>query len=336
MMYSSGRKGRRRLRRALVISIAAHVMVVAAIALLLNVPVKKPDVRRGEPLFVELQNPDERSPLGNPAMHEPGPPAPPIAARPAPKREVVPPAPPRSAPPKSTAAKSTPTPPTPKSPPAPEPTREPPRVASAPAEAKTPASDAAAKAEPAPRAPTPAQPPTETARPAPSESPRVASVPRDNGSVARPAPDLRALKGGGGGGRGGGRGGIEGEPIPLDSSDPKFNEYLDRLRRMIKAKWNYPCVRNPDTHACDYKEAELIVEFGILRDGKLQFVDIRRASGPGLELYDDYAVNAIKLASPFPPPPTSMIASMKSGSTGIAIAGHFVYRVEVSFGSLLR
>lgn len=137
--------------------------------------------------------------------------------------------------------------------------------------------------------------------------------------------------GGGGGGRGGGWGGIEGEPIPLDSKDPKFNDYLDRVRRAIKANWGYPCVKNTATHECEYKTASLRVAFGILKNGRLQVVEVRNSSG--LPIYDDYAVNAIKLASPFPEVPASMI---RNGSAGLPILATFNYVSETSLVNLLR
>jgi TonB family protein len=204
-----------------------------------------------------------------------------------------------------------------------------------PKSAEPPPGPAPAAAETAPR-PSPA--------PAPSsggEQPRVASVPRGDsgaGGAPRATPDLRAaLRRGGGGGAGGlgiARGGIEGEPIPLDTDDPKYNDYLDRIRRMIKAKWGYPCVKSPLTRECEYKTTHLVVEFGILKDGRLQFVDVRQSSG--LPIYDDYAVNAIKLAEPFPDVPSAMMSSMKKQSTGIAILARFNYVVETSLTNLLR
>jgi hypothetical protein len=156
----------------------------------------------------------------------------------------------------------------------------------------------------------------------------------------RPAPDIRAAlrRGSGGegtpGGRGAGRGGIEGEPIPLDSRDPRYNDYLDRIRRMIKAKWSFPCVRDDRTRECDYKSTELTIHFGILKNGKLAFVEVVQHSA--FPIYEDYAVNAIKLAEPFPDVPASMMASMKTGSTGVPILAKFVYQVETSITSILR
>ena len=146
-------------------------------------------------------------------------------------------------------------------------------------------------------------------------------------------PDMRsALRRGAGGGAGGtsdGRGGIEGEPIPLDSRDPRYSDYLDRIRRMIKEKWGYPCVKNDSTQECEYKTALLVIEFGIARDGKVPFVNVIRTSG--FPIYDDYAVNAIKFAQPFPKVPDTM-----GSRSGVPIVATFSYQVDRSLVNLLR
>ncbi|HET9491894.1 MAG TPA: TonB family protein [Methylomirabilota bacterium] len=163
----------------------------------------------------------------------------------------------------------------------------------------------------------------------------MALAPTPTPAPEPPPIDIRsALRGGGAGGRGGGRGGIEGEPIPLDSTDTRYNDYLDRLRRRIKANWGFPCVKNDRTRECEYSTASLVVEFGILKDGRLQFVDVVQSSG--LPIYDDYAVNAIKLGSPFPVVPPQMLVSMRRGSAGIAITARFNYVVDTSLTNLLR
>ena len=278
-------------------SLALHLVVVGAL-----VWVKPPssDVRlkRGEPLFVELPEADETALKGLPGGAAPGSPkapaprpAPP-AAKPAPARAAIAKAPPP--------ARATELP------------REKPEVASA--------SKPAEQSKEAPR---------EAAEPA--TPPRVASAPPGR----EPAPDIRSTPRpgapgtGGAGGGGEGRAGIEGEPIPLDSKDPKYNDYLDRVRRMIKAKWAYPCVKDATGH-CDYKSTQLVIEFGILKDGRVPFVVVRQASD--FDIYDEYAVNAIKLASPFPPVPDAMTGNR----TGIPILATFSYIVESSLTNLLR
>jgi periplasmic protein TonB len=126
-----------------------------------------------------------------------------------------------------------------------------------------------------------------------------------------------------GGGLVGGRGGIEGEPIPLDTKDPKFGDYFERLRRAIQEKWLYP------REAADKNiGGQLVLEFGIAGDGQLRFIELRRSSG--VAVLDDYAINAVKLASPFPPIPSGL------GRSGIPVVAVFNYIIEGSLYNFLR
>ena len=180
---------------------------------------------------------------------------------------------------------------------------------------------------------TPARPesatPRQEAKAAPAETPSAAGGPTSGARGQNPVDIRAALRpggGGGGGGRGGGRAGIEGEPIPLDSTNPKYSDYLDRVRRMIKEKWGYPCIKRPGD--CEYKTAQLSIEFGIAKDGHVPFVNVMRSSG--FAVYDEYAVNAVKLASPFPPVPDSL------SKTGFPINATFNYIVDSGLTNLLR
>lgn len=329
-------------------SIVLHLLLVLAL-LFLGMPGRRAQVKRGEPLFVELPKLEEPAPRGNPAAREPGPPAP----APAPAPPSRPSEPSRPAPPVVAKAPPAPSPKSPASPPAKAPAREPDRVAAAkppePSPAppppkvadSAPAPPEAPKAAPAPTAspPAPSAPKaaqaepgaddsaTQPARPSSGDT-RVARAPSPGSSSA---PDLRSAlrRGGGAGGAGNGRGGIEGEPIPLDSKDPRYSDYLDRIRRMIKEKWGYPCVKNAGTHECEYKTALLVIEFGIAKDGWVPFVNVLRTSG--YQIYDDYAVNAIKFAQPFPRVPDTM-----GGPKGLPIVATFSYTVDTSLVNLLR
>jgi TonB family protein len=131
-----------------------------------------------------------------------------------------------------------------------------------------------------------------------------------------------------------GRGGIAGEPVPLDSKDNDIRDYLERIKRLIQQHWVFPCVKDRQTGVCEYKSTELLVEFGILKHGPLQYVEVRRASP--YDIYDESAVVAVKLASPFPPVPAAMMARMASGSTGASITARFVYHYETGITNLLR
>ena len=324
-----------RQRPGAVISVLVHVALV--LLLFWVPPGHKSQQKRGDALIVEL--PDEPSGKGTPGPSPDSPiPAPPRAAPPA--RPAAPP--PRAAPP------------APRPAPRSEPRPAPRAVASAPqpppssTQGDVPASKSAPQPEEA--KPPVEKPQTETARPTPPTEPSpappvVAAPPTPPGPIAmapQPLPDIRsALRRGGGGGGSGtggagglgvGRGGIVGEPIPLDSKDPDFSDYLERVRQLIKRNWGYPCVKNVDTRECEYKSARLVVDFGILRHGPVQFVEVRQASG--WSIYDDYAVNAIKLASPFPPVPAGLMARLERGSTGIPIRVNFTYMTESSLTNI--
>jgi TonB family protein len=303
--------GRRRTVVSIAGSVAVHALVLAALVWV-KAPSTEVTVKRGEPLFVELPEADERAQRGLPATPAPKPPATQAAkAAPAPTKA----APVKSAPPVVAQAppepqQVTPLPPPPTSAAAPAPTPPPPPVARAPVPV----------ASPTAASPEAAGPKVAVAPPEPRESvPDIRSALRGTG----PGPK-------GTGGSGEGRAGIEGEPIPLDSRDPRYNDYLDRVRRMIKGKWAYPCVTNEETGHCEHKSAQLVIEFGILKDGRVPFVIVRKRSD--FDIYDEYAVNAIKLASPFPPVPDSLT----SGRKGIPILATFSYIVESSLTNLLR
>jgi protein TonB len=250
----------RRLHLAAAASLLLHLSLFALVFFLGGLP---PLVvaRRGEPILVELPNPeDESAPRGNPAL--------PLAPPPQPAR-----------------------PPAPKSPPAPK---------------------------PAPR--------IETARPAPKAEPEGTTVPATPKEEEKGEPRTALAKPpaeegrpgsdrpGGGGGLRGGRGGIEGEPIPLDTADPRYTDYFDQIRRRIKANWVYP--REAGERGIG---GQLVIEFAIRKDGWLQIVDLKRSSG--VSILDEYALNALKLAQPFPPVPDSV-------SKGpLLIAGIFTYQI---------
>ncbi len=117
-----------------------------------------------------------------------------------------------------------------------------------------------------------------------------------------------------------------GDPIPIDSKDARYRAYLEQARKMIKEKWSYPCVKDAATGRCDYKAARLVVEFGPLVDGRVADVTVtKKAAWP---IYDDYAVNAVRLAAPFPPVPPELMAQAKPESEDVRIVATFQYVLE--------
>jgi protein TonB len=286
-------RSRRTLVLAIVTSFLFHLFVLVPFVVVPGLFQPAPYMKRGEPLLVDIapERPEEKAPLGNPAQ----PVAPPqSAARPTPPAPRIAPAPPRVAPAPRPA------------PPAPAPA--PPR--------------AVAKAEPAPEpmvktpepvAPAPEPAPDEMAQSAPG--PAAPSQPQV--AVARP-PSIWRQPGGGGGLQGGGRGGVDGQPIPLDTPEPKYQDYFNKVRERIKSKWVYP--RPAGERGI---EGELLIEFHIAKDGWLEFIELRRSSGTAI--LDDAALTAVKLAQPFPPVPDEI------AKRTLAINGQFRYQIVSGF-----
>jgi TonB family protein len=314
------------LRARPVVALAGSLLLHALVLLLATTwtfPQAVYTVKRGEPLIVELPERDETAQRGQPASPASRAPAPVPAPRPpAPRPAVVARAPaPTPAPPREESRAPQPAPR-----PAPAPVPDPPASA-----APAPATPEPARTAPAPAASAPSEAPPPAPSPAsePARGQQVAAVPAPR---APAAPDIRtALRrgAGGAGGQGEGRAGIEGEPIPLDSRDPKYNDYLDRVRRMIKAKWIFPCIKDAARGVCEYRSAQLTIEFGIAKDGRVPFVNLVRDSG--YTIMDEYAMNAIKLASPFPPVPDAL-----GRGKGIPILARFHYVVDSTLVNVLR
>lgn len=284
---------RRTLLLAIVTSVLFHLLVFLPIFVMPGLFLPPAYVKRGEPLLVDItpERPEEKAPLGNPSR----PVAPPeVRQRPSPAPAPRAPAPPRAAVTPRAPAPSSPAPPRSVArtePPAPEPL------------VKTP--------EPSAQAPTPETAPGEAAgTPAPAAPPRVA--------VARPPASIWRQPGGGGGLQGGGHGGVEGTPIPLDTPEPKYQDYFNKIRERIKSKWVYP--REAGERGI---EGELIIEFHIAKDGRLEYIALRQPSG--VPILDKYAMNAVTLAEPFPPVPDEIAKGT------LAINGQFRYQIVSGF-----
>jgi protein TonB len=332
---------RGRLAAGVAASVLLHLILVA-LAVGIRLPASRYEVKRGEPLIVELPKAPDSPPPGRPdapasrpsrasASAAPSPPARVAAAKPAP----MPTAPaqpaqrapsvqrPQPAEPVQRATEPVPRTAEPVQRPQPAPAEPAPRVASAVATKPSDADVAVPPAAAATPAPEPA--PLEHAA-QPHAEHQVAALPPTAQPPARP--DIRTALRRGAGGSGDGRGGIEGEPIPLDSTDPRYSDYLEQVRRRIKEKWGYPCEKNEQTRVCEYRSTQLIIEFGIAKSGELAFVTLMRTSGHSI--YDDYALNAVKLASPFPPIPDTF------SKKGVPIQASFHYVLQSSLTNILR
>ena len=105
-------------------------------------------------------------------------------------------------------------------------------------------------------------------------------------------------------------------PVPVQSAppvvqrismslamSPTSNVYLDQVRRHIASRWGYPCVLNPATGECEYKDASVELQFGIAKNGEVPNIRVLRQSG--YPTYDQHAIDTVRAAAPFPPIPES-------------------------------
>ena len=85
--------------------------------------------------------------------------------------------------------------------------------------------------------------------------------------------------------------------ISLDSQDSRFASYLLGVKRRIENTWGYP----PEARGLT---GNLVVTFGITRDGRLS--DLQLIDTSGIAPLDNEAVRAIREAAPFAPFPERM------------------------------
>ncbi|MFQ5828639.1 MAG: energy transducer TonB [Candidatus Methylomirabilia bacterium] len=158
--------------------------------------------------------------------------------------------------------------------------------------------------------------------PKPDSTPAPSRVPPERGepviALSPPESDIPpSLPSTPGGGRGifrQGRRGIAGKAIPLNTRDTRYTDYFEKVRREIKANWIYP--REAGERGIGGK---LVIEFVIAKSGELDLIDLQRSSG--VSVLDLYALNAVKLAQPFPPIPDSVAKGM------LPILGIFTYQI---------
>ena len=102
--------------------------------------------------------------------------------------------------------------------------------------------------------------------------------------------------------------------------------YFENVKKNVAARLKYPCIANARTGVCEPLTADVGVDFGILRDGTLRYVEIARPSG--YRVYDDEAVRAVRSAAPFPPVPDDVMAALPVQSTGVPIRANFRFNVQ--------
>ncbi len=100
--------------------------------------------------------------------------------------------------------------------------------------------------------------------------------------------------------------------IPMDSRNPRYLDYLGRLKARIQAEWGYP-----EEARRVGMGGELHMLFTLNRAGTL--VNIRLLESSGYPVLDNEALRAVKAAAPFDPFPPQM------GDEAFNILGTFHY-----------
>lgn len=144
--------------------------------------------------------------------------------------------------------------------------------------------DKAAKSESLRPEPTPA--------PAPAPPPRT-EIPEQSIVAERPLPTMKDLLPSANWSSSGARASA---PISLNTKDPVYVTYFNKIKQLIELQWEYPEL------ALRYGlQGRLALEFMIGGNGELEQLRLIRSSGS--QVLDEEALRAIKAAAPFPPIP---------------------------------
>jgi protein TonB len=102
------------------------------------------------------------------------------------------------------------------------------------------------------------------------------------------------------------------QTINLDDRQPRFSDYLARLKRRIQSEWAYP--EEADRVGMG---GELVLVFTLNTAGSLTY--IRLVDSSGFPVLDNEALRAVKTAAPFDAFPPQM------GHEPVNIVAHFAY-----------
>jgi protein TonB len=133
-------------------------------------------------------------------------------------------------------------------------------------------------------------PPPEASSPGPASGfPRAGSA----------GPSLRDQIAGLGSGLTADAGGAARQTINLDDRQPRFLDYLARLKQRIQQEWSYP-----EEARRVGMGGELVLVFTLNRAGSLTYIRLVQSSG--FPTLDNEALRAVKTAAPYDPFPRQM------------------------------
>jgi protein TonB len=94
-------------------------------------------------------------------------------------------------------------------------------------------------------------------------------------------------------------GGSAKQTVSLDSREPRFLNYLARLKRRVQNEWEYP-----EAARQNGVTGELLLIFTLNKAGSL--TSIRLVESSGFPVLDQEALRAVKAAAPYDPFPPQM------------------------------
>ncbi len=89
------------------------------------------------------------------------------------------------------------------------------------------------------------------------------------------------------------------QTVPLDSQEPRFLDYLARLKQRVEHHWTYP-----EEAWSNGVSGELLIIFTLNKTGTL--TSLRLANSSGFPILDQEAIRAVKTAAPFDPFPPQL------------------------------
>ena len=120
----------------------------------------------------------------------------------------------------------------------------------------------------------------------------------------------------------------EGEGTALNAKKWKFASFFNRVKRQVRDHWQ-PAEeyrkRDPTFRIFGTRDRFTLLRVALKPDGSLATVDLETASG--IDFLDDEAVEAFKLAQPFPNPPRQLVEA----SSGL-ISFRFGFYFEIGGG----
>jgi protein TonB len=94
-----------------------------------------------------------------------------------------------------------------------------------------------------------------------------------------------------------GSGGRGSAPVSLNTKDPTYITYFNKIKQSINLQWEYPEIARRYGF-----QGKLILEFTITENGRIEQLRLVRSSG--YNVLDEEAMRAIVAAAPFPPIPS--------------------------------